>query len=418
MKIQKLKIIQANNYFYYRGGAESCYFAIMRLLASMGHDVFPFSTKNKFNCASPYESCFAETFDPDALRLLPLPDKIGMALRTIYSFETKRRMSRFLERTSPDLAHCHNIYGALSPSVLCAFKERGLPVVMTVHDVKLLCPNHRMYIEHAACERCKINRFYNCAFHKCMGQSMAASVLGCVESYIHRFLKVYRRNVDVFITPSVFLRAKLIEYGFPADQIISVPNFINVGVYSPDYEYGDYVIFFGRLEETKGLNILMDAASELKGVVKIVVAGSGPMEADLRRRIVERDVDNVRLLGNVEHGKGLIDLIRNSMFSVVPSIWHENFPQSILESYACGKPVIGANIGGIPEMIDDGETGMLFQASDAEDLAKKIRFMIGNRSLVAQMGRAARKKVMDEYLPEIHYERMCAVYSKLLGNRQ
>lgn len=413
MNISRFKILQANNYFYLRGGTERHLDRLINLLKKMGHEVIVFSAANMNNWPSPHADFFAKPLDLDSLGQMGWFEKVRIAPRIIYSVDAARKISSLVDVTLPDMAHCHNIYGILSPSILHALKKKGVPVVMSVHDVKLLCPNHRMYIHHALCERCKINRFYQCAINKCIGESWPASFLGCIELYVHRLFRIYEKNVDAFIAPSKFYRLKLLEYGFPDIKVHYIPNLVDIQNHTPTYEHEGYAIYFGRLEEVKGLNTLLNAAAQLNGVVKFVIVGSGPMEASLKQKCSDLRITNVDFFGERE-GEELKDLVRNALFSVVPSEWYENAPYTILESYSCGKAVIGSDIGGIPELIEDGRTGFLFRPKDADDLTTKIKMLIKDKGLAARMGQNAREKVVNEFNPDLYYSNIISLYKKLI----
>ena len=418
MNIHYPKILMANNYFYIRGGSERYYFYLMDLLREKGHEVVPFSTKNRINMASLYEDLFADEFDPDKLALLSLRKKIKIAFHMIYSLRAEKRVGNLIDRTKPHITHVHNIYGALTPSILKAFKKRGLPVVMTVHDLKLLCPNHRMYVKQAICERCKISKYYQCTMNKCVNGSRLQSLFGSLESYIHNIMKIYKNNIDLYITPSEFFRKKLIEYDYPKEKIVMIPNFIQADDYDADFNNHNYIIYFGRLEDSKGVNTLIEAASLLKGTIDFILVGGGPLEAKLKYIVEKQQLNHVKIVGQRRRGKELNDLIKNAMFSIVPSELYENNPYAIFEAYACGKPVIGSNIGGIPELIDDGKTGLLFEAGNASDLAEKIKIMLSDPKLPQQMGQTARKKVEEEFGPEKHYNEITSVYKKVMESRK
>lgn len=412
MNASRLKILLVNNYFYLRGGTERYCFGLADLLAKRGWGIVHFSTKNPLNLPSPFAGYFAEQFDTDAVMSLSPLGKLRAGGRIVYSFDAKKRIASLLDATRPSVAHCNNIYFALSPSILDAFEERGVPVVMTVHDMNLLCPNHRMYIRSALCERCKVDRFYNCAFNKCIADSRTASLAACAASYIHRAMGIYRKKIDAFISPSEFYERKLMEYGYPGERIHKIANFIDVGEYVPSYEHKGYAIYFGWLDETKGLHIILNAAAELKGVIDFVLVGDGPMRRDIQDAVAKFDLANIRLVGRASQ-RELIELVRGAMFSVVPSRWYENCPYAILESYALGKAVVGSDIGGIPEMIDDGTTGLLFDVSDARDFIAKVASLAQNPDRAMEMGRAARDKAEREYGPEIYYDELSSVYEGL-----
>ncbi len=413
MNIPKPRILQANNYHYLRGGSERYYFGLMELLARNGHDVVHFSTRDERNVASIYDEFFARPFDPDNIGSLGFVEKAKVAARTLYSSDSKGRAEALVRKTRPRLAHCHNIYGALSPSILVAFKDAGLPVVFTAHDLKLICPNHRMFIKDAVCERCRFNRFYECFLNKCIGDSWAASFTGCAELYLHRILGIYNKNIDIIIAPSDFFRRKLVDHGISPSKIVTIPNFIDTSLYEPCFEDRGYFLYFGRLESSKGIGTVVAAANNFKGRADLLIAGTGPMEKDLKRAALAAGADNVKFLGQMTDAE-LARIVSGAVACIVPSVLYENCPYSVLESFALGKPVIASRIGGIPELVEEGRTGLLFEPGDETDLAQKMEMLLKDRGRAVEMGREARKKVEREYGPELHYERISAVYEKLL----
>lgn len=272
-----------------------------------------------------------------------------------------------------------------------------------------------MRTQGTVCERCKPRRFYQAVVHRCIKDSVLASIVCAAELYLHRYTGVYETNVDTFITTSRFYQQKMIEWGIPEKQLVCIPNFVHANRYAPVYGGDDYFLYFGRLSEEKGLFTLLKAMRRLQqGTLYIV--GDGPLYEPLRQTIAEYRLKNVHLTGP-KWNEELVSLISRARFTVLPSEWYENCPIALMESYAYGKPVLGANIGGIPEMIQHGETGLLFESYNVEDLAEKIRYLLTHDSVAAQMGRHARSKVEREYHPERHYAALAQVYREVLGKR-
>jgi glycosyltransferase involved in cell wall biosynthesis len=406
-----LKVLLANKFFYLKGGGEVYLFDVIALLQAHGHQVIPFAMRHELNPASDYDSFFVDGVNFDEQR--SWRGDVRKALRILYSREAKRKMEALLDLNRPDMAHIHNIYHQISPSILPALKRRGLPVVMTVHDLKLLCPNYRMRTHGAICERCKPRRFYQAVLHRCVKDSVMASAVCAVESYLHRYSGIYQNNVDKFVTPSRFYQRKLIEWGMPEKKIVFIPNFARLNRFVPDYDGEDYFVYFGRLVEEKGLLTLVQAMRRVqKG--SLLIVGDGPLAGALQHAIHEYRLQNVRLTG-FKRDAELANLIRRAKFTIVPSEWYENCSLALIESYAWGKPVLGARIGGISEMIEEGKTGLLFEPSSSDDLAEKIDYLFAHGDIAARMGKNARAKAEKEYSSERHYAELMRLYSEFVG---
>jgi glycosyltransferase involved in cell wall biosynthesis len=402
-----MNLIFANNYYYIRGGSERVFFEEMELLKSHGHKVIPFSRNYDKNFQSEYSKFFPSNFEYENV---PLNKKISAAFKLIYSFESKNKFNDLLNYFKPDIIHAHNIYGRLTTSIIDSAKSKKIPIVMTLHDYKLICPSYLMLLNGAVCELCKGSKFYNCVLTRCHKNSFVASSIYTVETYFNYFLKKYD-YIKYFICPSKFALRKHAEGGIPEDKLVHIPNFINVSEFNPNYESGDYILYVGRLSKEKGIFTLLKA---VKGIdVRLKIVGDGPIRKDCEEFVSENSIKNVEFLG-YKTGNELKEIIRNSNFLIIPSEWYENAPMTIIEAFAYGKPIIGANIGGIPEMIIAGETGLLFQAGDYNELREKIIYLLNNPSLITKMGKMAREKAESEYSEEIHYQRLIEVYKKVL----
>jgi len=408
-----LKVLLANKFFYRKGGGEVYLFDVMALLQSHGHEVIPFAMRHELNAASDHDSFFVNRVNFDEQH--SWHGDIRTALRILYSLEAKQKIEALLDLTHPDVAHVHNIYHQISPSILPVLKRRGLPVVMTVHDLKLLCPNYKMRTHGAICERCKPRRFYQAVLHRCVKDSIVASAVCAVESYLHRYSGIYETNVDKFITPSRFYQRKLVEWGMPEKKIVFIPNFTRLDRFVPGYGGEDYFVYFGRLAEEKGLLTLVEAMRRIRRGTLFIV-GDGPLFPVLQHAISEYRLQNVHLTGSKWDAE-LASLIRGARFTVFPSEWYENCSMALIESYAWGKPVVGANIGGISEMIDEGETGLLFEPFSVEDLAEKIDYLLAHDDVAARMGKNARAKAEKQYGPEQHYAELMRLYSEFIGRK-
>lgn len=403
-----MKILNVNKFYYMKGGCETYYFQLADILRENGYEVIPFSMKGEKNFYSEYSEYFVKNID---YTRKDFKSRLSYAAKIIYSFEAKRKIGRLINSTKPDIAHLHNFYHQLSPSIIYKIKKFGIPIISTVHDLKIICPNYTMMNRKGICEECKDGKYYRCFVNRCVKNSKAGSFVNTVEAYIHSLMKTYSL-IDRFICPSDFYRKKFIEFGIPQDKLINIPNFIQVEHYQPCFEHEKYFLYFGRLSEEKGIKTLIKAVKNIKQG-KLVIAGTGPLESELKNMVENEAMDNVVFVG-FKGGEELRNLIQKAMFVVVPSKWYENGPLSVLEAMACGKAIIGSNIGGIPEFIKNGETGLLFKPDDHLELLDKMNTLINNDKLLYEMGINARKRVEEEYNAELHFERIEKEYRSLI----
>ncbi len=403
-----------NSYYYMMAGAERCFLDLSALLESHGHEVIPFSMQHEKNLPSPYSDYFTSYVNfPTLLNKAKGPgDYFGVMERVLYSREAKRNISRLIEDTKPDIAHIHGIGSETSPSILPAIKGAGIPIVQTLHDYRLLCPQISFISHGQVCESCKVNRFHNVVTKRCKRDSYAASLMAGLEISLHRLTQIYTRNVDVFIAPSQFLMDKFQEYGFPS-PIVQLPNFVNMDDFQPCYEPEQYIVHYGRLVDYKGVFTLLEAMKEVPDV-HLYIAGSGDATEEMERYILENQLNNITMLGHITTEE-LVPLVRKAAFAIVPSQWYENYSMSVVESLACATPVIGSRIGGIPEQVVDGWNGLLFEPGDAKSLAQKIRFLLDNPQEALQMGRNARSRIEEINDPEGYYEQIMDIYGALLS---
>lgn len=335
--------------------------------------------------------------------------KISKIPKTIYSFESRRKIRSILNESRIDICHIHNIYHHISPSILSLLKEYSIPVVMTLHDLKIACPAYTMLAQDGICERCMGGKIYNVMFRRCIKNSVALSTIVFIEAILHRMLHTYDKYVDRFVAPSQFYINKMVEWGWNRDKFVYIPNFVEVKQYQPDYNRGRGFLYFGRLTREKGLITLIKACAIAGAPLKIV--GTGPDEK-LLRELAHETSAGVEFLGYL-HGDALHNAIRSACAVVLPSEWYENAPMSIIESYALGKPVIGAEIGGIPELIKDGKTGFTFTAGSTEELAKILGKVNLTTSKLSNMGRNGRIWVEAEFSQEKYRNRMLDLYHGL-----
>ncbi|MFH0815176.1 MAG: glycosyltransferase family 4 protein [Candidatus Falkowbacteria bacterium] len=400
-----MKVLQANKFFYIKGGSGRVFFDTIRILEERGHDVATFSMKDDNNFPSQFSDYFIENIDfSKASGTLAGLKKAGHFL---YSLESRSKIETLIKQAQPDVAHLHNFTHQLTVSILSALKKNKIPIVQTLHDYQLICPNYRMFTGGQVCERCKKRKFYNAILHKCVANSVVKSALLATDLSFQRLFKLYEEKVDAFIAPSLFLKNKMQEWGV-IKPIYHIPYSVNFEQYVPNPEPGNYLLYVGRLSEEKGLVTLLKAMRELPDVA-LKIVGNGPLRSHLVNYVMKKNIKNVEFLGS-RYGSALDDIIRYARFIVVPSEWYENYPMAILEAMASGKPVLGARIGGIPEMVENDKTGWLFEPLNAEDLIDKIQKVVGNEDLIKECGSNARKIVEQKNCSRLYYEALMAVY--------
>jgi glycosyltransferase involved in cell wall biosynthesis len=399
-------LLSINNYHYLRGGSEGIYFGTAETFEKLGWQTAFFSVADDANRPCPQARYFADRMDHASGH-----GRVGQALGMIWSRAAHQRLSALLADMPVDIAHVHNIYHHLSPSVLAALKARHIPVVMTAHDLKLACPNYRMVDREGVCERCKGGRLWNPVLRRCQKDSLAASLVIAVESSIHQGLGLYRRYLDRVITPSRFYRDKLIEWGWPTAKIVHVPNFVPRVTEAPTSP-GRSFLYAGRLSPEKGLATLVRAAAMAS--VPVDIAGGGPDE-DALKSLVNALKAPVRFLGRLERAE-VSRHVAAARAVLLPSEWYENGPLAAIEAFEVGRPLIGARIGGITELLEEGVTGWGFQAGNADDLARVLRHACdASDASLAVMADACRRRFASEHTEEVYRGRIAAIYDELLA---
>ncbi|MGI9605925.1 MAG: glycosyltransferase family 4 protein [Acidimicrobiales bacterium] len=400
--------ISVTSYYYRRGGAEAVMLDQNELLESRGWSIVPFAMEYEKNLPTEYDEYFVEEID-FASDYSPV-EKARKVVKSVYSLEARQAIGRLIDDVRPSIVHSHNVYHHLTPSIFGAIQKKGVPNVMTVHDLKIGCPSKLMLAPDGVCERCKGGRTWNAARQRCLKDSLVLSTVAAIETSIHRALGSYRDNVDLFVLPSHFHMNKLIEWGLPVEKARYLPNAVDVSNMAADFTPGDRFVFVGRLSEEKGLLTFVQAVADA-GVAATIV-GTGPQEEELRRRVEETGAD-VEFAG-YQTGDALFDIVRNARALVLPSECYENAPVVLLEAYGVGTPVVGSDLGGIPELIDEGATGLLAQAGDSSSFAQQLRSMQDKTEAdLVEMGRAGRDFVEARFGREAYLEGLLGIYAEL-----
>ena len=361
-----MKVLMINKFLYPNGGSETYIFRIGEWLERNGHEVQYFGMEHAGRCVGNRVEAYTSDMDFHGGSIL---SKLTYPIKTIYSSEARKQIRKVLDDFKPDVCHINNFNYQLTPSIILEIKKwnKNCRIVFTAHDYQLVCPNHMCNNPntHENCEKCLGGHFINCTRGKCIHGSAARSAIGTMEAMLWNGNGVYK-NFDKIICCSGFLKKKMDTNPVFREKTIALHNFVEK-VENKDVEKKDYVLYFGRYSEEKGIGTLIQAAKELPDV-QFILAGTGPLESEIN------GVANIKNVG-FQKGEALEKLIREAKFSVYPSEWYENCPFSVMESQMYGTPVLGADIGGIPELIEVGKTGELFESGNKEELKSKIKEM-------------------------------------------
>lgn len=420
-----MRVLLVNKFHYRKGGSETYYFAVADALRELGHEVHFFAMEDEKNLPCEDSDLFVPNRDYNGPASLAA--KASAALSIVYSQESKRRFQMLCERVRPDVVHMNLVHRQITLSILDApyLKEHRVPVIWTAHDYIGVCPSYTM-LDGAGnvCDACLGRRFSSCLRRKCVKGSTAKSGMAAAEGEFLKLTHAYRK-IDRIICPSKFMMGKMVEGGFPQEQLIWMPNFITretadaIEGVARSANDAPYFIYFGRLSAEKGVEVLIEAfaeaVSELPAGWRLKIVGTGPEEGRLRAFADKSPASQAIDFLGFKTGDELRSLIKGARWSVVPSTWRENMPYSIVESLAAGTPVIGSEIGGIPELIHDGKTGFIFSPGDSDGLSRRL---VASTNVpaerMAQMGDACRSFVREVCDQGDYATRLVSLYQNLV----
>lgn len=385
-----MKILQVHNFYRTRGGECGVVEAEKHLLESHGHTVIQFWA------------------DSHTLDGMPLAKKAAAYIQIPYNFQIARRIKRFVSEHELDIAHVHNVFPMLSPAVYVALKRHSIPVVQTMHNYRLLCPNGLLYVHGKVCEACQQTGYWAAVQNRCMHGSLATSALYAAAVAWGWHNGTFDSCIDRYIALNDFALGKLMAVGIPKNKIRICGNFVRNFAEAPAVKR-PYALYIGRLSSEKGLFTLLAAARSVPEL-PIKIAGTGPLEVDLRQAIGEHRMHHIELLGHVT-GEAKQRLITQALCTLIPSEWNENFPLAVVESLSLGTPVVASRIGGLPELIDHGHTGLLFPQGDTDSLTECLRRISRETSDTMKMATNALTTARDRFSPQRHLEQLLGIYS-------
>lgn len=400
-----MKVLMVNKFFFHKGGAETVFFQERQRVKQAGIEVVDFAMQHENNLQSPYSDFFVSNVDYHGGH--SLSSKIQTAIHFIHNTEACEKLARLLKQEQPDIVHFHNIYHQLTPSIIKVAHNHGCKTVLTAHDTKIACPSYTMYRDGHTCEACLQGSVWNAFRYRCQQGSAFKSLLLSIEATFQSLAKNYHQ-LDVIVSPSEFL-AKIIRQKLPDNRIEVIVNGIDESIDASQSQDGRYFLYLGRLSKEKGVATLTDAYQLSQRHLSLKLVGDGPLYDEISTRY-----DNIDMLG-FKSGDELHALIRNATAVIVPSECYENCSMSVIEAMAYGKPVIGADIGGIPEQVRDGIEGRLFEAGNAQSLASAMDNLANNTQLVDRFGVNARHRFEEKYTLATHQRHLLALYQSLVG---
>ena len=400
-----MKILMVNKFLYPRGGSESYMLKLGKFYAENGHEVQYFGMYDEQNTVSNNVGIYTGNMDfhSSSLSRFLYPFKI------IFSFEAAKKIGKVLDDFKPDVVHMNNINFQLTPSIIYAVKKRRIPLIQTVHDYQMICPNHLFYSfkEEKPCTRCLGGSKLSCVKYSCIHDSKVKSIIGVFEAWLYSFLRTYKK-VDLFICPSKFLEEKLHKSAsFYKEKTFTIHNFIEKKNFEKNDKCEPYVFFAGRLSKEKGVKLLAETALLLPDI-KFVVAGSGPDGEVLE------NIPNIHLVGFLT-GDELCAAMGNAKALLLSSVCFENCPLSILEAHSFGVPSITMNYGGMAELVDDGVNGSLCSDATAEELAETIRKTVSDEEYLSQISENCIKTADDILTVEEYGNILLEKYKNLIS---
>lgn len=387
-----MRVLQIHNNYQFTGGEDVAVEAEYSLLQSHGNDVNLFEVSNE--------------------NIRGTKAKIETAINVSYSKKYSNKLIHRIGYFRPEIVHVHNFFPLLTPSIYDVCKSFCLPVIQTLHNYRIICPGAYLLKNGVICEDCLTGSAFKAALHGCYRDSRIGSFLVAYMVQTHRKRKTWQKKIDRFIALTEFAKKKFIQAGLPPERIEVKPNFIHP---DPGTGYGNskYALFVGRISKEKGIVTLLQAWKKIRGV-PIKIVGDGSLIEETRKITIRDNLYDVELLGAFDR-KDVLTFMGKAIFLVFPSEWYEGFPMTVAEAFACGLPVLSSRIGGMTEIVEDGVTGLHFEAGNPVDLADKIKWLIEHPDKCRHMGKNARKVFLEKYTAEKNYKILMNIYQQAIN---
>lgn len=415
-----MKIIIANYRYYIAGGPEKYMFKFMDSAKARGIEVIPFSVSNPKNEETPYSKYFAKPRSKEIMYAdtkFSISNMIGTIRATIWNYDAAKRIRKLIRDTKPDVVYVLHEVNHLSPAIVRAAKKEGVPVIHRISDFFMFCAKYDFLYKTHICEECLSGKYMSALKKKCVKGSTFGTLLRVMGMYIHKFSGVFD-DVDHYICTCEFSKGKLIQGGIPEEKISFIPTFIEARGIEPCYEHDKYFLFLGRMAHQKGAIYAIEAMNKMKNTdYKLKITGTISNSDDdqaIWKYVVENNLqDKVEFVG-FQRGESLENLIKSATCIVCPAIWYENMPNTVIEAYAYGKPVIASRLGSLAEIVVDNETGMLFEPKNSDELAEKFMMFVNDNELSGKLGKQARLKCEKDYSEEMHMTKVLECMNKYI----
>lgn len=390
-----MKVLRIHNCYLEKGGEDAVLCSEIEMLKRFGHDVILYTPSNS------------------EIKDFSLYGKLRFLIKDIiWSKKTYDEIKKLVKREKPDIAHIHNIFVMVSPSVYYALNEEDIPIVQSLHNFRLFCPGGVFYRNGKICEECNSRNFIPSIVHRCWRNSFILTFFLARMLKIHHRRKTFQNKISIFIASSEFSKNKFIEAGLPEDKIFVKPNFVDLKI-EREKNRENYALYIGRLANYKGIYTLISACEKVPDS-HIKIIGDGPLYKELKEKV--KKINCIELLGRVPSDKTVVEYMKKSRFIIYPSECYENIPRTIVEAFACGVPVITSRLGARAEIVEDGRTGLHFTPGDSEELASKIEWAWKNPERIEEMGKQAREEYEEAYTVEKNYSILMKIYKTLLDS--
>lgn len=413
-----MKVLLINNFFCHHGGAENSTYMTGTTLREHGHEVYFFATDRQPYIEQNYEysKYFPRFIDFSSISKTELFKHILNPFY-FYNFEAEKNLDAYLKEIKPDIVHCNNITYFLSPSILKACKKNNVPIVLTVRDAFLSCPDVGLVLGSKTCCKdtlCISKNPLQCIYNRCNDGSLLKSTVCTAEFLLRRVHKLYD-NVSIFICTSKATYNLMLKSGYKEEKLVLVNNFIDNSFFKikPEFKNRGYFLYAGRLGKEKGIHYLIEAMTKVPKNIKLHIAGNGPDEEYFKTLAKNFGLNNIEFIGK-KTKQEIHEEYKNCIAAILPCNFFETFGLTVVEAFSYGKPVIGSNIGGIPEIIDNGINGLTFDPENVDELASGIIQLYNNNDMVVEMGKKGRIKAEKLYTPEVYYSNLINVYNSLI----
>jgi glycosyltransferase involved in cell wall biosynthesis len=391
-----MKILLVHNTYQYRGGEDVVLEQERRLLETAGHEVVEYQRHN------------------NEIQQYSTAQRVGLLVRTVWASDSHREFSALLRRNKPEMVHIHNTFPLISPSIYWACRSARIPVVQTLHNYRMFCPQANFFRAGKTCEDCIDGNFWQGVRHGCYRDSRVETAPVALMLWVHHTLKTWHRMVDRYIVLTAFARSRFVKAGLPADKIVIKPNFVpDPGMRTTE---GSYALCVGRVSQEKGVPALLKAWRQLPRTYALRLIGDGPARVQLEREAAADGLSNITFMGHQPRER-VIEAMKEARFVIFPSELYENLPLTIIEAFACGVPVLASKLGAMQEIVEAGRTGMFFRPGDAEEMAHIVSRAWEQPEYMGLLGAQARKEYETKYTATANYRQLLEIYQEVLARR-